>query len=542
MKKSIQITAFAYILLTSFTLLAQSNQDDYTALRALYLSTNGDGWLDRTGWFDVATFMANPTIPVGTNMGTWYGIALDNNGRVGEIDLGENLLTGTIPPEIDHLTEMTDFYLYDNQLTSTLPAEIGNLTNLLNLDLSFNQLMGAIPPEIGKLTNLEELDLYTNQFTSMPSEIGNLVNLTKLDLNDNQLSGNIPAEIGNLTNLSQLYLYFNFLTGPIPPTFGKLTNLTELLLNDNQLTGSIPPSIGNLSNLRALVVNDNQLSGCYDPTLNNLCRQIFTNTNANISAGNTFDANWEDFCNTQAGTGIAVNLKVFLQGVYQPLPDEMTTTLNTERDLLPGQIPSSPLATPTPAGQPYSIAPWNYMGTEGADWTGNAYAAEAVDWVLVSLRTSTAKNSQVAMTVGVLNKDGSIYFPNRCALSVNQSAVYIVIEHRNHMGIMTPQPVSITNGALTYDFTKANTYDGGGTGAGQIEIISGVWGMYTGDANQIADVASYDITGTDKTAWFEANGVFDRYLSADFNLDGDVNGQDKSLWFGNNGVSSRVPK
>ncbi len=542
MKKLLQKIAFVYILLTSLTLSAQSNQDDYTALRALYLNANGDGWYDRTGWLDAATFMANPTIPTGTDMSTWYGIVLDDNGRVGEIDLGENLLAGNIPPEIDRLTAITGLYLYDNQLTGNIPVEIGNMTTLAYLDLSFNQLMGDIPTEIGNLINLEELDLYTNQLTSIPVEIGNLTNLTKLDLNDNQLSGNIPATIGNLTNLSQLYLYFNFLTGPIPSTIGNLTNLTELLLNDNQLTGNIPSSVGNLANLNALVVNDNQLSGCYDPALANLCGQIFTNTNANISTGNTFDANWEDFCNTQAGTGIAINLKAYLQGAYQVASGEMTTTLNSDRSLLPGQTPSSPLATPTPAGQPYGIAPWNYTGTEGADWTGDAYATDAVDWVLVSLRTGTAKASQVAMTAGVLNKDGSIYFPNRCVLSVNENSVYIVVEHRNHIGIMTPAPVSITNSTLTYDFTQANTYDGNGTGAGQLEIAPGIWAMYTGDGDQISDVGSYDINGPDKTVWFETNGVFDNYLPADYNLDGDVNGQDKSLWFDNNGVSSRVPK
>jgi len=527
-------------LLTSFNLSAQSNQDDYVALRALYLSTNGDGWYDRTGWLDATTFMANPTIPTGTDMSTWYGIVLDDNGRVGEIDLGENLLAGNIPPEIDRLTAITDLYLYDNQLTGSIPVEIGNMTTLAYLDLSFNQLMGDIPVEIGNLTNLEELDLYTNQLTDIPAEIGNLTNLTKLDLNDNQLSGSIPATIGNLTNLSQLYLYFNFLTGPIPPTIGNLTNLTELLLNDNQLTGNIPPAIGNLTNLNALVVNDNQLSGCYDLALANLCSQVFTNTNANISTGNSFDAEWEDFCTSQAGAGIAINLKAYLQGAYRTTSGEMITTLNTTRGLLPGQTPSSPLATPTPAGQPYGMNPWNYAGTEGADWTGNAYAADAVDWVLVSLRTGIEKNTQVAITAGIINKDGSIYFPNRCALSVDENAVYVVIEHRNHMGIMTPQPVDLIGSTLTYDFTETDSYRDP-TSFGQKQLSTGEWAMFAGDADQ-SDFPSFDITGTDKTEWFNNNGVFDNYLSADFNMDGDVNGQDKTFWFDNNGVSSRVPK
>jgi len=73
------------------------------------------------------------------------------------------------------------------------------------------------------------------------------------------------------------------------------------------------------------------------------------------------------------------------------------------------------------------------------------------------------------------------------------------------------------------------------------EPMQGEWVMFAGDADQ-SDFPSFDIKGTDKTIWFDNNGIFDYYFSPDFNLDGDINGQDKSLWFENNGISSRVPK
>jgi len=53
---------------------------------------------------------------------------------------------------------------------------------------------------------------------------------------------------------------------------------------------------------------------------------------------------------------------------------------------------------------------------------------------------------------------------------------------------------------------------------------------------------SFDINGVDKSIWVDNNGIFDYYLSPDFDLNGDVNGQDKSFWARNNGISSRVPK
>jgi len=140
-----------------------------------------------------------------------------------------------------------------------------------------------------------------------------------------------------------------------------------------------------------------------------------------------------------------------------------------------------------------------------------------------------------------LQKDGSIVFPNRCALaSTVASPLYIVIEHRNHIGVMTPQSVDVINGVLTYDFRSSDSYRDQ-TSFGQKQLPTSEWVMFAGDADQM-DFPSFDINAPDKTIWFNSNGIFDDYLSPDLNLDGDVNGQDKSLWFDNNGVSSRVPK
>jgi hypothetical protein len=108
--------------------------------------------------------------------------------------------------------------LGDNQLTGSIPPEIGNLTNLTWLDLRINQLTGSIPPEIGNLTNLTLLVLESNQLTgSIPPEIGNLTNLTKLWLADNQLTGEIPESICNLVeNNCDITISDNRLCPPYP--------------------------------------------------------------------------------------------------------------------------------------------------------------------------------------------------------------------------------------------------------------------------------------------------------------------------------------
>ncbi len=239
---------------------------------------------------------------------------------------------------------------------------------------------------------------------------------------------------------------------------------------------------------------------------------------------------------------IDVQLAVWLEGAYDTLTNEMSTALNTERGVLPSQTPTNEWTSPTPPGQPYTQAPWNYTGTEGMEWRDADYTPEMVDWVLVSFRTEEAKASEVSRSAGVILKDGQIFFPEACVLpSIFLDSLYIVVEHRNHMGIMTPTLVASTDNVLTYDFRIGNTYKDASS-FGQKEMQPGIWAMYGGDGTQEVDGISYDISGLDKALWIGTNGFFDLYLPADYNMDGEVNGGDKAFWSRNNGLSSRVPR
>jgi len=61
-----------------------------------------------------------------------------------------------------------------------------------------------------------------------------------------------------------------------------------------------------------------------------------------------------------------------------------------------------------------------------------------------------------------------------------------VIEHRHHIPAMSLTPVSIVNGLISYNFTSQNTY-GSPAQPAQKSLESGVWGLYTGDGDQLAD-------------------------------------------------------
>ncbi len=232
------------------------------------------------------------------------------------------------------------------------------------------------------------------------------------------------------------------------------------------------------------------------------------------------------------------DLRVFLQGAFDLEGDTMRTDLNTVHHLLPGQIDS--LLDRTTAGQPYDIPPFYYYGTEQVPQAFANYPPQIVDWVLVSARTEVETSSTVSRTAAWLLNDGRVQLlqPLFEELAAAPDSVYIIIEHRNHMGIMSPQKLAVNRNIVTWDFTTQNSYKA--TGEGQIMLNNLYWGMLAGDTNN--DLAGYDINGEDKGLWEDDNGKFRFYLPTDFNLDGDINGGDKIFWEDNNGKFSSVPR
>ena len=225
--------------------------EDGKVLAVLYEATGGENWRQDWNWLSA--------LP----LERWHGVTTDSSGRVIELWLFENQLSGEIPPELGDLANLQLLILRQNQLSGGIPPELGRLSNLELLELYDNQLSGEIPLELGSLIHLERLSLSDNQLSGeIPPELGSLSNLESLSLSDNQLSGEIPPELGSLSNLDWLNLGFNQLSGGIPPELGSLFNLELLHLSDNQLSGGIPSELGSLANLQRLFLQRNQLSGC----------------------------------------------------------------------------------------------------------------------------------------------------------------------------------------------------------------------------------------------------------------------------------------
>ncbi|XP_061347793.1 receptor-like protein EIX2 [Gastrolobium bilobum] len=92
-----------------------------------------------------------------------------------------------------------------------------NLHFMTLIDLSNNDLSGTIPPQMFSLVGLHSLNLSDNKLIgSIPNEIGNMYNLESLDFSTNKLWGEIPHGMSNLSFLSYLNLSSNNFTGKIP--------------------------------------------------------------------------------------------------------------------------------------------------------------------------------------------------------------------------------------------------------------------------------------------------------------------------------------
>ena len=256
---------------------------DREVLIAFYHATDGPNWTNNTNWLSDEP------------LGEWYGVTMDADGRVTNLRLRENNLSGSIPPELGGLSELTELDLHPNNLTGGIPVELGQLSNLnllwlshnsltggipvelgqlgnlVELNLDNNQLTGTIPSELARLSDLHTLNLFTNQLTGgIPAELGQLSDLSILSLGDNQLTGNIPLELGQLKGLTLLWVQENRLSGGISPALWQMTSLESLSIGDNQFTGDIPPELGQLVNLKLILFRQNQLSGRIPPELGQL--------------------------------------------------------------------------------------------------------------------------------------------------------------------------------------------------------------------------------------------------------------------------------
>lgn len=223
---------------------------------------------------------------------------------------------------------------------------------------------------------------------------------------------------------------------------------------------------------------------------------------------------------------IKLNAKVFLEGPSKG--SKMLNSLNLKNYL--------------PLSNPYSVYPWNYDGDESVI---EIPTESVIDWVLVELRdapnASSATNAtMVDWQVGFLLDDGRIVSVNNDFLEFEigiSNELFVVVRHRNHLGILSASPAILSEEIYSYDFTTASNMTYGGANACK-EVLPGIWGMIGGDGKSDGSVDIDDYL----QSWMPQSGT-KGYLSGDFNLDGQVNNLDKGdIWSENINSLEFIPQ
>lgn len=175
---------------------------DFDALMDIYNESNGDSWTNKTGWEDGDA--GNDC-----DICQWYGVVCDGFGRVKELNLGNNNMTGSLSASIENLIFLERVNLLSNSMTGTIPDVFTDLNDLDYIDLSNNSFSGSIPDFTG-LTKLEIIYLENNNLTGLlPSAIADLPLINIYWVKNNNLSGCIPSNYINLCDIQSVQMQDN---------------------------------------------------------------------------------------------------------------------------------------------------------------------------------------------------------------------------------------------------------------------------------------------------------------------------------------------
>ena len=227
---------------------------------------------------------------------------------------------------------------------------------------------------------------------------------------------------------------------------------------------------------------------------------------------------------------IKVQVKALLQGPFDSSTLMMVDTLRSK-----GLIPTT---------QPYNNDSFLYKGTETikASLLTTTGTDAPVDWVLVELRNATTPANTVARKAALLQRDGDVMdaATGDVTLSfdgVTQGNYYVVVRHRNHLGVMTAAAMALSANATKVDFSKPSTPTWGtnarlnlDTNGDAVDDTAFLWSgnadmnsvvIASGPSNDTSSVL-YNVWQAPGNTSGSINYILPGYLTTDFNLDGNT--------------------
>ncbi|XP_054823845.1 receptor protein kinase TMK1-like isoform X2 [Prosopis cineraria] len=246
-----------------------------------------------------------------TDICKWQHVDCNSGKRVISIQIGNMNLQGSLPKELENLSELQRFDCPQNGLTGPVPYLSKNLQRLVIRDNKFS----SIPNDFFKgMTMLQEVRIGNNPFSpwSIPDSLEDCAALQTFVATNASLVGTIPDFLGTMPGLVSLLLNFNSLEGGLPTTFAKssmeelflnaqngnyklngtinvlqnMTSLKQVWLHSNSFTGPIP-DLSNHDQLSDVSLRDNQLACAVPSSLMSLPSLKVVNLTNNFLQGPT---------------------------------------------------------------------------------------------------------------------------------------------------------------------------------------------------------------------------------------------------------------
>jgi hypothetical protein len=216
-----------------------------------------------------------------------------------------------------------------------------------------------------------------------------------------------------------------------------------------------------------------------------------------------------------------MNATAFLRGPFNTGTGLMTPALNTA-----GIISLS---------QPYNISPFSYTGSENV---GSIPNTNVIDWVLVELRMPATGLPQDATSSTIIGRKAGFLLNNGTVVDVDgvtpinfditkQGAGFMVVRHRNHLGVMSNSLASNVTGSYANNFSDiTKSYKPSGAPSDPVVLLTGTtYGLWLGDINRNGIVNGTDVNLIKVAIANSSTG----YQFTDANMNNAINGTDVNL-------------
>jgi hypothetical protein len=152
-----------------------------------------------------------------------------------------------------------------------------------------------------------------------------------------------------------------------------------------------------------------------------------------------------------------------------------------------------------PLSEPYTGLGYTHVGGGGESTQQAVFDIRGmnaiVDWVFLELRDKSDGVSVIATRSALLQSDGEVVDMDGVSpvvfANLPADDYYLVVKHRNHLGVMSAMPISLSKTSTVVDLTSDLNDITGGTNS-IAALGDGRFGLYSGDYNHNGQVQNVD--------------------------------------------------